>query len=175
MSAHTPSHPSVALDAVANGRVPDSELVAHLESCPECVAYLGSQAKLDLVYAWRGIAAELDAPLPSTGERLLALLGVPQWLARFTLQIPSLRPTWLSCSTVILVLATLVTIRLVPTRALDVPVVLVVVPLLAAFAARVRKCSRRPRVRNRCCDATFSDHGPFCPSRSGPRSECRPL
>jgi len=135
VSAHTPSHPSAALDAVANGRVPDSELVAHLESCPECVAYLGSKAKLDLDYAWRGIAAELDAPLPSTGERLLALLGVPQWLSRFTLQIPSLRPTWLSCSTVILVLATLVTIRLVPTRALDVPVVLVVVPLLAAFAA----------------------------------------
>jgi hypothetical protein len=73
--------------------------------------------------------------LPSTGERLLSLLGVPQWLARFTLQIPSLRPAWLGCSTVVLALATLITILLVPTHALDVPAVLVVVPALAAFAA----------------------------------------
>ena len=135
MSGPTPSHPIAALDAVANGRVPDCELVAHLESCPSCAGYLDSKARLDLACTWQGIAAELDAPLPSTGERLLSLLGVPSWLARFTLQVPSLRPAWLGCSTVILALATLATILLVPTRALDVPAVLVVVPVLAAFAA----------------------------------------
>jgi hypothetical protein len=135
VSAPTPSHPLAVIEAVANGRVPDSQLVAHLESCPSCAGYLASKARLDLAYAWQGIAAELDAPLPSTGERLLSLLGVPQWLARFTLQIPSLRPAWLGCSTVVLALATLITILLVPTHALDVPAVLVVVPALAAFAA----------------------------------------
>jgi hypothetical protein len=135
VSAPTPPHPIAALDALANGRIPDSELVAHLESCLSCAGYLGSKVRLDLAYTWQGIAAELDAPLPSIGERLLSLLGVPPWLARFTLQIPSLRPAWLGGSTVVLALATLITILLVPTHARDVPALLVVVPALGAFAA----------------------------------------
>ncbi|MER6465132.1 zf-HC2 domain-containing protein [Streptomyces sp. NPDC001288] len=90
----------------------------HVGSCAECRAVLAAvsdPAALDA--GWDRLDAELDAPRPGRGERLLTRLGVAEHTARLLTATPVLRRSWLASVAFVLAL-TVIVVRMVDAPAL---------------------------------------------------------
>ncbi|MDA0632393.1 zf-HC2 domain-containing protein [Nonomuraea sp. MCN248] len=81
---------------------------AHLLACAACRGKLAPEvprARLDRV--WDEITAAVDAPRPTSFERLLRVLGVPEHTARLLAVTSSLKPAWIAAGAVALLFAAL--------------------------------------------------------------------
>ncbi|MEU9452300.1 zf-HC2 domain-containing protein [Streptomyces sp. NPDC048277] len=98
----------------------------HVGSCADCRSRLAAVSDpVALDDGWERLDAELDAPRPGPGERLLVRLGVAEHTARLLTATPVLRRSWLL--SVALLLATTVAV----VRAVDAPALfLALAPLL---------------------------------------------
>lgn len=87
------------LAAWAQGRLDDGaawSVEAHLPVCHRCREKVGALVPPErLETGRRRLLAEIDAPLQSLAERVLAGLGVPEHLGRLVVVTPSLRRSWL--------------------------------------------------------------------------------
>lgn len=88
------------LAAYAAGRIDDvraASVEAHVVSCAECRAILGSalvdESRIDRL--WNEVVDRIDAPRPGPVEWFLARLGVSNHTARVLAATPSLRLPWL--------------------------------------------------------------------------------
>jgi len=80
-----------------------SSIEAHLLRCERCrdsIAHLLGRSRLDGL--WAGIEERLDPARPSVIERVLALFGVPDHVARLLAATPSLRLSWFAALAVAL-------------------------------------------------------------------------
>lgn len=98
------------LEAYAEGRPLTAALTAsveaHLQGCGTCQARLAPAAdapRLDAV--WAGVVDALDAPRVPLVERLLTALGVAPDTARLVAVTPSLQLSWLTGTTIALLVA----------------------------------------------------------------------
>jgi hypothetical protein len=69
---------------------------AHLAACPHCRDRLAASRPELAEAGWDALAAELDAPVPGTVERLLTRVGVAEHTARLLAATPVLRLSWLA-------------------------------------------------------------------------------
>ncbi|WP_234543079.1 zf-HC2 domain-containing protein [Streptomyces shenzhenensis] len=102
----------------------------HVGSCADCRAVLAAvsdPAALDA--GWERLDAELDAPRPGPGERLLVRLGVAAHTARLLTATPVLRRSWLASVTFVLVATVLVV------HAVDAPALFLALAPLLPLAA----------------------------------------
>lgn len=98
------------LDGYAEGRPLSPALTAsveaHLQGCAPCQARLAPAVdapRLDAV--WAGVTDALDAPRVPLVERLLTEVGIPPDTARLVAVTPSLQLSWLTGTTVALLMA----------------------------------------------------------------------
>ncbi|MEV7322533.1 zf-HC2 domain-containing protein [Streptomyces sp. NPDC093970] len=102
----------------------------HVGACAECRAVLAAVCDpVALDAGWDRLDAELDAPRPGPGERLLTRLGVGEHTARLLTATPVLRRSWLA--SVAFVLAATVTV----VRVVDAPALFLALAPLLPLAA----------------------------------------
>lgn len=90
----------------------------HVGSCARCRAVLAAVCDpFALDAGWDRLDAELDAPVPGRGERLLMRLGVGEHTVRLLTATPVLRRAWLA-SVAFVLAATVTVVRLVDAPAL---------------------------------------------------------
>ncbi len=106
MSWHVPEQLAVAYvdGAVQGARAASVE--AHILTCPDCRSRVSAEAPGDrLADIWSGVVDEVDAPRRSWGERVLGAIGLPETDARLVAAAPTLRLSWLSSLTAVMVFA----------------------------------------------------------------------
>ncbi|WP_089101715.1 hypothetical protein [Streptomyces hyaluromycini] len=102
----------------------------HVGSCADCRAVLASVSDpVALDAGWERLDAELDAPRPGLGERLLARVGVAEPTARLLTATPVLRRSWLASVAFVLAATVLVV------HAVDAPALFLALAPLLPLAA----------------------------------------